>query len=132
MHQLKQILVSICLIIVLTSCHELIDLEPQPIACTKIGCSDGISLVLNKVLPESAIIEFSFEGSSQTLTCAQLPCFGNTIFIADKTPSQLSIKISNDGSVLHESSHTPTYTINTPNGPDCPPDCKQAQLAIAI
>lgn len=119
------------LVFILGSCSFLN--SSGPIACTKIGCSDGIALKLSSSLPTSSTIEIITEsGTLKTLSCDQGFCTGNFVMIEGITPEQFTIKISNNGAVLHESSHQPTYTINKPNGPDCPPDCKQTELNIAV
>lgn len=41
-------------------------------------------------------------------------------------PQQATITVSQDGMMLGTQMVQPTYTMSTPNGPDCPPVCNQA------
>lgn len=48
------------------------------------------------------------------------------------TPAELSVELKRDDSVLVEESHTLTYEEYFPNGPECGPACRQADVNIAI
>jgi len=130
MKRFKEFILLILGMIVLVACNPSNDKALKP--CTLIGCTDGINILLRSSLPNSATIEISYNGMSKSISCAQSLCSANNIFFENIMPASFSVKVSNNGEVLHESTHSPTYKSNQPNGPDCPPDCKQAEITISV
>ncbi len=129
MQKAKHFLLFVGLIIFLGSCNQV---KQTPIACTKIGCIDGIALNLSSSLPNTAVVEIIYDGQTNTLSCAQGNCINQTVFISNITPKTFTVRISNNGSILSESVHRPTYKNTQPNGPDCPPICKQVEVSINL
>ena len=102
-------------------------------ACTLIGCDDGVQVKLTSSLPNSATIEINYDGKSKTIVCSEDRCNSNSyLFFENITPETFTIKIVENGKVLSESTHTPTYRVDQPNGPNCPPDCKRTEVSIAV
>ena len=51
------------------------------------------------------------------------------IFWPTTGPQQVTVTISQDGTMLGTQMFQPTYSMSSPNGPDCPPVCNQAPSA---
>ena len=47
------------------------------------------------------------------------------------TPSEMIITVY-EGKEIYKGEATPSYTINTPNGPECPPTCRSATVTVNI
>ncbi|MBK7581919.1 MAG: hypothetical protein IPI67_17145 [Myxococcales bacterium] len=50
--------------------------------------------------------------------------------LPNRHPEQLTFTLSSAGSVLVTSTASPTYSTQQPNGPDCPPTCKNAKIQL--
>jgi hypothetical protein len=48
------------------------------------------------------------------------------------TPETLAVRLVRDGVSLVEQTLTPAYETSRPNGPDCDPECRQAQVSLEL
>ena len=104
--------------------------EEPPRACTEIGCSDGLAVEVNSSLTQS--ITVSVRAGAQELHTFRCdpgqPC---RAFIENQTPAEVTVVVQTaQGDV--SKTYRPAYQINRPNGPGCPPDCKQATVTVAL
>lgn len=98
---------------------------PGPIVtCTQIGCSDGLAVEIDG-FSEEVRIELAADGETRTLTCQPPgPC---SHFVPDFMPEQVTMTAVLAGRE-EERAFTPEYRDERPNGPDCPPVCRQAKV----
>jgi hypothetical protein len=105
--------------------------EPQRV-CTLIGCDDGLSVEVKSSLQQSFTV--NVRTGTQTLHTFRCdpgqPC---QAFVRNQTPAEVTVSIDAGGGQQPVSrTYHPEYQINRPNGPDCPPDCKQAMVSLTV
>lgn len=105
--------------------------ETPPVqACTMIGCSDGLAVEVNSNVQQAITVNVRTGNTViHTFRCeAGQPC---RAFVEQQTPAEVTIVIdAPSGRVAR--SYQPEYRINKPNGPDCPPDCRQATVNVNL
>jgi len=104
--------------------------EPEMRVCTLIGCESGLNVVVNSSLQQDFTVTVSSGGQVlQTFTCtAGQNC---AAFVSNQTPTQVKVQVATPmGPVAKD--FTPEYKVTRPNGPDCPPDCKQGTVTVTI
>jgi hypothetical protein len=112
--------------------------DPGGTACTQIGCDDQLTLTFvneNGDPITDLAGELEFDGQTLAFDCGDpdgsstVHCDGNqlTVYAA---PSQITIAATG---ATHEAYKTVSATYETvqPNGPDCPPTCKQATETVS-
>ena len=104
---------------------------PPSQACTLIGCDSGLTVVVDPTPAGSFRVEADAPGdSTRAVECsAQQPC-ANGAFFRDFTPESATIRVivSSDTTTR---SVTPVYEALQPNGPQCPPTCRQATVTVS-
>lgn len=96
-----------------------------PIMCTQIGCNDGLSVELDG-FDEEVELELTAGEETRTVTCLPPgPCHH---FIPEFTPPEVTATAFLADGTEEERSFTPEYRDERPNGPDCPPVCRQAAI----
>ena len=125
------------------------DLVP-PLACTEIGCTDGLTVELRAASGafEAGIYSITLGGDACTVTvggpddCAadrcvvDSTCNGITLvgydeadtltLLAPVTEGEVALTVDLEGTVLLDESFEPLYETIEPNGPGCPPVCRIA------
>lgn len=96
-----------------------------PTMCTQIGCSDGLNVELDG-FDEEVELELTAGEETRTVTC--LPPGPCRHFIPDFTPAEVTATALLDDGTEEERSFEPEYRDERPNGPDCPPVCRQASI----
>lgn len=96
----------------------------EPTMCTQIGCSDGLNVELDG-FTEDLEVELTAGGETRTVTC--LPPGPCRHFIPDFTPAEVTATAFFPDRE-EERSFEPEYREERPNGPDCPPVCRQASI----
>jgi hypothetical protein len=107
---------------------------PPQQACTRIGCEDGwmVELTDAATLPATYTVRVLVDGAvvaSAQCTPAQ-PC-GERMFLAGVTAAEAELEIIG-GPVPLRWTVTPEYTMVQPNGPGCPPTCRQARVQVRL
>ena len=101
-----------------------------PRACTLIGCVKGLNVVVNSSLQQDYTVNVK-SGTQQlaTATCrAGQPC---NVFVENQQPASVVVEIvTPDGTV--QRTFNPQYVATRPNGPDCPPECRQATVTVNV
>jgi hypothetical protein len=106
-------------------------------SCTLIGCSSGLNLNLTGKVPNTFELELIPSiGEKRLVQCpaggSGTICLGEkAILIQNFTPEEVAITVSYDGKKVTQN-FVPSYSDSRPNGPNCEPACKQAQLTINI
>lgn len=95
-----------------------------PTMCTQIGCSDGLNVELDGFSDEVEL-ELAAGGETRTVTC--LPPGPCRHFVPDFTPEEVTATAFLPDRE-EERTFTPEYREERPNGPDCPPVCRQARI----
>lgn len=104
--------------------------------CTEIGCVDGLTVQLEGVIPSTFTVEAVVPGDSPILVqCSSdqpaIPCAGDHLFFEGFTPEEVTIRISwKDGQVSE--TFRPSYERVQPNGPGCPPECRQGHVTMML
>ncbi len=132
----------------------------SPVACTKMGCVDGLMLTVTpeyRWQPGDYVFRLTLDGS--TVTCRgrlplnacdmpSLACDGEGVMITESGcalppeaqgfgdiqissgPQQVAVSITRDGQTLVNKTVTPIYRTARPNGPQCEPECRQASAPL--
>jgi hypothetical protein len=112
------------------------DAAPPPQqACTRIGCEDGWSVELADAaaaLPATYTIRVIVDGAVVAATqCTPERQCGERVFMAGVTAEQAELEIIG-GPVPLRWTVTPEYNTLQPNGPGCPPTCRQARVQVRM
>ncbi|MBP7252817.1 MAG: hypothetical protein KBA75_04960 [Alphaproteobacteria bacterium] len=132
----------------------------SPVACTEMGCVDGLML---SVAPDyrwhSGAYVFRLKLDGRAVICQgslplkacdmpSLTCDGVGVMITESGcalqpeahgfgdiqissgPQQVAVSITRDGQTMVDKTVTPTYRTARPNGPQCEPECRQASLPL--
>jgi sugar lactone lactonase YvrE len=100
-------------------------------ACTLIGCDDGVSITVANAPegPWTLEVEES-DGSVHRRTCdGNYRCDG--VFFAGVASDAITVRVIAEDET-HEWSVTPNYERLQPNGPGCPPVCRQARIEVSL
>ncbi|HEY0674163.1 MAG TPA: hypothetical protein VGD27_17945 [Longimicrobiales bacterium] len=99
-------------------------------ACTEIGCSNGLAIEVSSGLQQAITVHVrSGTQTLHTFRCEpNQPC---QAFVADQTPAQVTIVVDAPEGELSKT-YQPEYRTNRPNGPDCPPECRQATVRLSV
>lgn len=100
------------------------DGRPMATACTQIGCSDGLHVELDG-FREEVELELAAGGETRTVTC--LPPGPCRHFVPDFAPAEVTATAFL-GDREEERTFEPEYREERPNGRDCPPVCRQAEI----
>jgi hypothetical protein len=108
---------------------------PPQQACTRIGCEDGWSVELADAataLPATYTIRVIVDGAVvASAQCTPERQCGEHVFLAGVTAEQAELEISS-GPVPLRWTVTPQYNTLQPNGPGCPPTCRQARVQVRL
>ena len=99
-----------------------------PRACTEIGCSDGLTVVLEGASAASFTVTATAEGRSEMRECESTGC---VLFFQDFTPAEVTITYASGDREVVET-FSPEYRTSRPNGEGCPPECLQATVTLVI
>jgi hypothetical protein len=111
--------------------------EPAPPpaqACTRIGCEDGwtLELVGAAALPATYTIRVLVDGAVvASVQCSPARPCGEQVFVAGVTAAEAELEIIGGAAPLRWTV-TPEYTSLQPNGPNCPPTCRQARVQVRL
>lgn len=121
------VVVLLVMPLALAACNPL-----APKACTLIACAGTFIVEVSGASAGTpvTVVATAPDGTSKTAACrgAGTAC---TAFIDGFMPQTATVRVSwNSGTA--EFAVTPTYVTTYPNGPDCPPACVQARVALTI
>ena len=136
-------------------------MPPADQGCTEIGCVGGLVMNFSKALTSPGSYKITVETEAGTSTCqTKLPFDGcsqaspcsspglilgqsgcalpasehslTQLQIAQGFPTSVKLTIERDGKPVATSTNQVNYQTSQPNGPNCPPICKQASLSVNI
>jgi len=102
-----------------------------PTACTLIGCTGLVVEVTGAPaqIPVTVAVTAP-DGSTRSTTCTSAT--GTCPFsFPDFTPATVTIRVS-AGTKTTEETRQPAYEVTRPNGPGCPPECRNARVTVAL
>ena len=102
-----------------------------PRTCTLIGCTGFVVQVTGApAMTLVTVVVTAPDGSAKSATCtgASGACL---VRFYDFTPATATIRVT-AGAQAVEVTTQPGYKITRPNGQDCPPDCRDATVAVAL
>ncbi len=102
-----------------------------PTACTLIGCT-GLVVEVTGAPSQTpvTVVVTAPDGSSRSSTCTSTSGTCPASF-PDFTPATITIRVS-AGTQTTEVTRQPTYEVTRPNGPECPPECRNARVIVAL
>lgn len=137
------------LLVLLLACGD--DHDSGGRACTAIGCTSGFTITLEDGIRISGnsrlIIDLDLDGEPRRceLSAGDKPTInencgaitfdweGDTLkrfIVHDDDPDTLGLIIQLDEQELHKLETQPDYQHVQPNGPGCPPECRQALITL--
>ena len=97
--------------------------------CTAAACLNGLRMTLAN--PPSGAFRIEAQAPGETVPHA-IDCMSAQsclLFFQDYMPAQVTIRvIAGSGTTTLDA--TPAYGAVRPNGPDCPPECRQATVTV--
>ena len=102
-----------------------------PDACTLIGCT-GLVVEVTGAASQTpvTVVVTAPDGSTRTATCTTTTGTCPVAF-PDFTPASLTVRVSS-GTQSTEVTVRPAYLLTRPNGPECPPECRNARVTVAL
>ena len=103
-----------------------------PRACTLAGCYDMLIVELQGTMADEFTVMAEAVGEEpRVMECSPAAPCGSTVFFEDFAPTQVRITYASAGGST-ERTFNPTYPVTRPNGPDCPPECRQATVQFQV
>ena len=103
---------------------------PQPTrVCTMIGCENGLAVEVKTALQQAFTVNVRSGTKVHTFRCE--PRQTCRTFISNETPAEVLVTVETARGPVSQRLY-PQYRMNRPNGPDCPPECKQATVTFEI
>ena len=102
-----------------------------PSGCTLIGCTGLVVEVTGA--PGQALVTIVVtapDGSTRSTTCTSATGTCPVSF-PDFTPTSVTIRVVT-GTRTTEETRQPSYDVTRPNGPACPPECRNARVTAAL
>lgn len=99
--------------------------------CTEIGCESGIEVILESPPTGAYRVEASVGGSvpKYVYECTSEAGCAERIFFPEFTPYRVFIEVT-DATGTERYEAVPVYTERQPNGPECPPLCRNAVIRL--
>ena len=106
------------------------------LVCNQIGCTEGLSVRVSGDTTGSLTIEVSVAFPSfvdpQEMRCAPMNGSCGAFFENFVHETTLTIRVLNGDNTVAVRQVNPLYEVHRPNGPDCPPECRQAVVEIVL
>jgi hypothetical protein len=102
-----------------------------PSACTLIGCTGLVIEVTGApVQTPLTVVVTAPDGSTRSMACT--PATGTCpVSFPDFTPASVTIRVLT-GTQTSEVITQPMYEVTRPNGPKCPPECRNARVTVGL
>ena len=103
-----------------------------PTACTLIGCTGGLVVEVTGAPGQTPVmvVVTAPDGSTRSATCSSATGTCPVSF-PDFTPASVTVRVST-GTRTTEETRQPMYDVTRPNGPACPPECRNARVTVAL
>jgi hypothetical protein len=102
-----------------------------PSACTVIGCT-GLVVEVTGAPGQTpvTVVVTAPDGSTRSTTCTSATGTCPVSF-PDFTPASVTVRVLT-GTQTTEETRQPIYDVTRPNGPACPPECRNARVTGAL
>jgi hypothetical protein len=102
-----------------------------PSACTVIGCT-GLVVEVTGAPGQTpvTVVVIAPDGSTRSTTCTS-PTGTCPFSFPFFTPASVTIRVLT-GTQTTEVTRQPMYEVTRPNGPACPPECRNARVTVAL
>ena len=102
-----------------------------PTACTLIGCT-GLVVEVTGAPGQTpvTVVVTAPDGSTRSSTCTSTSGSCPVSF-PDFTPTSVTIRVST-ATQTTEVTTQPMYEVTRPNGPECPPECRNARVTVVF
>jgi hypothetical protein len=99
--------------------------------CTLIGCT-GLVVEVTGAPGQTpvTVVVTAPDGSTRSTTCTSATGTCPVSF-PDFTPASVTIRVST-GTQTTEVTRQPAYEVTRPNGPACPPECRNARVTVVF
>ena len=103
-----------------------------PTACTLIGCT-GLTIEVTGAPAQTpvTVVVTAPDGSTRSASCTSATGGTCPVSFPDFTPASLTIRVST-GTRTTEQTTQPAYDVSRPNGPACPPECRNARVSVTL
>ena len=103
-----------------------------PTACTLIGCT-GLVVEVTGAPAQTpvTVVVTAPDGSTRSTSCISATGSTCPVSFPDFTPASVTIRVST-GTKTTEETRQPAYEVTRPNGPGCPPECRNARVTVAL
>lgn len=105
------------------------DPAPAPRICTKIGCESGLAVVIEGTPQGSYRVEARAAGETARVHECASPEGCTQVFFADFLPAEVTVEVI-AGDQRSTRTLRPVVESVEPNGPGCPPTCRQARVTV--
>jgi hypothetical protein len=102
---------------------------PAQRACTMIGCEDGLAVEIDGTPQGAYRVEARAPGESPRVRECASPAACGQIFFAGFLPEEVTVVVT-AGDATSSRTVRPQVETVRPNGPDCPPTCRQARVTV--
>ena len=118
----------------------------QSQSCTEIGCTDQLTVNFAGTIGMPYSVTLQLEGKAASFTCdvngvrnamgVMVQSCDNTSFVLIGAPASAMVQVTcgnapdDGGTVDCTGTFSPTYTSTRPNGPSCPPTCRQGTVTL--
>ncbi len=102
--------------------------------CTKAGCSSGLTVRIRGEIPLEYRVLASTDGQPPVVfecTPGRVFCASGVLLFNDFTPNRGSVRVETSAGVTTKE-FTPNYRTFAPNGKDCGPICRIADVEITL
>jgi hypothetical protein len=102
-----------------------------PSACTLIGCT-GLVVEVTGAPGQTpvTVVVTAPDGSTRSMTCTSATGTCPMTF-PNFTPASVTIRVLT-GTQTTEVTTQPKYEVTRPNGPKCPPECRNARVTVCL
>ena len=103
---------------------------PAQRACTMIGCEDGLTVAVEGT-PDSAYrLEIRAPGEEIRVQECPSPAECGQVFLVGFLPEEVTVELVTESGERSTRTVRPEIETVQPNGPDCPPTCRQARVTV--
>jgi hypothetical protein len=101
--------------------------------CTEIGCSNGLLVRLAGTPAGPVRVEILGDGGAarHVYECGKPVECADGVFFAELASGDVRVRVTSAAGTLTHAAR-PAYVLTRPNGPDCPPVCRQATLTVPL
>ena len=106
-------------------------LQACGMACTLVGCSSGLELVFNRTPGTDAVLTLDLgDGVPWVVDCSEQVCGARVRFSSLIVDAARVVVV--EGGDTTEFAIQPLYRRIHPNGPDCEPTCRVAEVSLVL